>query len=209
VDEAHRLAHITSMKSSSALSALDKFGTVGAFLAAAAAPCCFPLLAAAGAALGLGALQSWRGYMDYAIQGFVALSAFGGVFAYRQHRQAWPLGIGLASAALVFFAYYGSYHVALIYSGLVGLAVAAVWNVIAKRRASASCRSVQLQSTLTCPHCGHQKQETMPTDACLYFYECQSCHATLRPKPGDCCVFCSYGSAKCPPIQSGESCCAT
>ena len=43
---------------------LDKLGAIGAFLAAAAAPCCFPLLAA----LGLGALQSVRGYMDYAIQ---------------------------------------------------------------------------------------------------------------------------------------------
>jgi hypothetical protein len=167
------------------------------------------LLATAGAALGLGAWQSWRGYMEYAIQGFVALSAFGGVFAYRQHRRVWPLGVGLASAALVFFAYYASYHVALIYSGLAGLAVAAVWNVIAKRRASACGRPLQLQSTLTCPHCGHQKQETMPTDACLYFYECLSCHATLRPKPGDCCVFCSYGSVKCPPIQAGESCCAS
>jgi hypothetical protein len=25
--------------------------------------------------------------------------------------------------------------------------------------------------------------------------------AQLRPKPGDCCVFCSFGSVKCPPIQ--------
>lgn len=188
---------------------MDKLGTVGGFLIAAAAPRCFPLLAAAGAALGLRALQSWRGYMDYAIQGFVALSAFGGVFAYRQHRQVWPLSVGLASAALVFFAYYASYHVQLIYAGLAGLAVAAVWNVIAKRRSSACCRRVELQSTLTCPHCGHQKQETMPTNACLYSYECQSCHATLRPKPEDCCVFCSYGSVRCPPIQAGESCCAT
>lgn len=41
----------------------------------------------------------------------------------------------------------------------------------------------------------------MPTDACLYFYECGQCHTLLRPKPGDCCVFCSYGSVKCPPQQ--------
>src|SRR5262245_53264925 len=80
------------MNTSRALSALDKFGAVGAFLAAAAAPCCFPLLGTVSAALGLSALQSWRGYMDYAIQGFVALSVFGGFFAFRQHRQAWPVG---------------------------------------------------------------------------------------------------------------------
>jgi len=33
----------------------------------------------------------------------------------------------------------------------------------------------------------------MPTDASLHFYKCTACHAMLRPKPGDCCVFCSYG----------------
>ena len=197
------------MKSSGALSALDKFGAAGAFLAAAAAPCCFPSLAAAGAALGLGALQAWRGYLDYAIQGFVLISAVGSVFAFRQHRQVWPLSIGLASAALMFFAYYASYHVALIYAGLAGLAMSAVWNVIAKRQTSSCCRPATLQSVITCPHCGQQQQETMPTDACVHFYECQNCHAMLRPKSGDCCVFCSYGSVKCPPIQSGGNCCAT
>ena len=31
---------------------------------------------------------------------------------------------------------------------------------------------VQLQSTLTCPACGHQATETMPTTACQFFYEC-------------------------------------
>ncbi len=66
---------------------------------------------------------------------------------------------------------------------------------------------VSLQSTLTCPHCGHAKEETMPTEACQWFYECEQCHALLRPKSGDCCVFCSYGSRKCPPVQAG-CCCA-
>lgn len=67
-----------------------------------------------------------------------------------------------------------------------------------------------LESTLTCPACGAAKLETMPTDACQYFYECTGCHTLLRPKAGDCCVFCSYGSIPCPPIQaSGKaaSCC--
>jgi hypothetical protein len=55
----------------------------------------------------------------------------------------------------------------------------------------------------------------MPTDACLFFYECKGCGALLRPKPGDCCVFCSYGSVPCPPIQAerlgvegNASCCS-
>jgi hypothetical protein len=58
-----------------------------------------------------------------------------------------------------------------------------------------------LRSVLTCPHCGRAAEEAMPTDACLYFYECSNCKTLLRPKPGDCCVFCSYGSVKCPPVQ--------
>ncbi|MDQ6952888.1 MAG: GDCCVxC domain-containing (seleno)protein [Mariprofundaceae bacterium] len=41
----------------------------------------------------------------------------------------------------------------------------------------------------------------MPADACQWFYECESCHAVLKPKHHDCCVFCSYGDVPCPPIQ--------
>ena len=59
-----------------------------------------------------------------------------------------------------------------------------------------------LQSTITCPHCAVAKTETMPTDACQFFYECTGCGTKLKPKSGDCCVFCSYGSVPCPPIQA-------
>ncbi|HWP24961.1 MAG TPA: GDCCVxC domain-containing (seleno)protein [Xanthobacteraceae bacterium] len=61
--------------------------------------------------------------------------------------------------------------------------------------------SPQTQSLLTCPFCAHRAQETMPTDACVYVYRCQGCGRELRPKPGHCCVFCSYGSEPCPPKQ--------
>ncbi|HWM68623.1 MAG TPA: GDCCVxC domain-containing (seleno)protein [Steroidobacteraceae bacterium] len=63
------------------------------------------------------------------------------------------------------------------------------------------------ESQLTCPKCGHRSRETMPTDACIYFYDCHGCGTLLKPKPGDCCVFCSYGSVPCPPIQANSSCC--
>ncbi|WP_282048228.1 GDCCVxC domain-containing (seleno)protein [Sulfitobacter mediterraneus] len=66
---------------------------------------------------------------------------------------------------------------------------------------------VTLQSTITCPECGHVADETMPTDACQWFYECTSCHKVLKPLEGDCCVYCSYGTVACPPIQEGGSCC--
>ena len=68
---------------------------------------------------------------------------------------------------------------------------------------------VVLQSVLTCPSCGHAKQETMPTDACQFFYECERCKTLLRPLPGNCCVYCSFGSVQCPPMQEHPGCCAT
>lgn len=65
-----------------------------------------------------------------------------------------------------------------------------------------------LESTITCPQCNHRQTETMPTNACQFFYECTHCQTLLRPLPGDCCVFCSYGSVKCPPIQQQKPCCS-
>jgi hypothetical protein len=71
-------------------------------------------------------------------------------------------------------------------------------------------QAVILESVITCPNCGTSKSETMPTNACQYFYECSGCGSKLRPKSGDCCVFCSYGSVPCPPMQAegASDCCA-
>lgn len=69
-----------------------------------------------------------------------------------------------------------------------------------------------LESVITCPECGHARTEVMPTDACQWFYECVNCRTVLRPKKGDCCVFCSYGTVPCPPIQlhgRDGNCCAS
>ncbi|WP_284735614.1 GDCCVxC domain-containing (seleno)protein [Dongia deserti] len=75
---------------------------------------------------------------------------------------------------------------------------------------------IELRSTITCPACGHDVIETMPTDSCQYFYECRGCGALLKPKAGDCCVFCSFGSLPCPPVQqeraagrSAAACCGS
>ncbi|PLC01493.1 hypothetical protein CY658_31695 [Variovorax sp. RO1] len=68
--------------------------------------------------------------------------------------------------------------------------------------------AVSFESVLTCPHCGHAKREEMPVDACQFFYECENCKILLRPKSRDCCVFCSFGSAKSPPIQAQQDCCS-
>jgi len=66
---------------------------------------------------------------------------------------------------------------------------------------------VILVSEITCPVCGFKKQEEMPVSACQYFYQCGNCNTLLKPKEGDRCVFCSYGTYKCPPVQVNSSCC--
>lgn len=67
--------------------------------------------------------------------------------------------------------------------------------------------TIILKSVITCPVCGHKKKETMPADACQYFYECEECKTVLKPLAGDCCVFCSYGTNRCPPVLANTSCC--
>jgi hypothetical protein len=52
------------------------------------------------------------------------------------------------------------------------------------------------------------KPKKMRTAACQFFYDCTGCGALLRPKVGDCCVFCPSGSLPWPPVQkSGKLSC--
>jgi hypothetical protein len=67
-------------------------------------------------------------------------------------------------------------------------------------------QELNLKSTITCPICGFSKEKTMPEDSCQFFYECENCKNILKPLEGDCCVFCSYGSVTCPPVQANRNC---
>lgn len=54
------------------------------------------------------------------------------------------------------------------------------------------------EPAIRCPSRGFVKIETMPARSCQHFYECTNCHAIIKPKPGDCCVFCPCA----PPLPS-------
>lgn len=56
-------------------------------------------------------------------------------------------------------------------------------------------------SDITCPQCGFTKKEKLPTDFCLIKYACTKCQHEMVPDEGDCCVFCTYGTHKCPSMQ--------
>lgn len=179
---------------------VEKFGTVGALLAAVACPACFPILAVVGTALGLGIFHPFEGWVFVAFQVLVFIALVGNIFSFFCHRRVFPLILGVASPALIFFVLYVWFNQPLLYLGLLGLAAASVFNYIASRQ---SVRCIA-KSIITCPQCGFAKEESMPTDACQFFYQCTNCGAALKPKPGDCCVFCSYGSVKCPPKQTEQ-----
>lgn len=177
---------------------LDRIGSIGAVIAAAACPICFPKLALIGALFGLSAFSAYEYQFLIATQLLAALAAGGHVLSYRRHRNRWLLASALVGAAAVFGGLYVAGSELLVYGGLAVLIVAStadLWKRFRPRR-----RPV-LETEITCPKCGVRRKETMPTDACQFFYECSGCGALLRPKPGDCCVFCSYGSVRCPPMQ--------
>lgn len=56
-------------------------------------------------------------------------------------------------------------------------------------------------TNLTCPKCSFTQKVEMPVNACQHFFKCINCGETIKPKDGDCCVFCSYADVRCPPKQ--------
>jgi predicted ferric reductase len=191
---------------------LDKIGLIGLFITALTSPCCFPLFGFILTAFGLGSFELFGEQTMWIFQGLVLLSLVGTYISYRQHRQYLPLFTAVASTLLIFFAYHfynADNWTTLIYTGMFGLLLSSGHNYLIHRRHKISCatcvvidgKEYELNSKITCPKCGYQKDETMPTDACQFFYQCEQCQTVLRPLKGDCCVYCSYGTVACPSKQ--------
>ena len=188
----------------------DGAGVLGAVFAAL---CCAgtPIIVSALAALGLSFLRSDRILWPLMLVSLVV--AVWGFWKGRQmHGSPGPLLVGLLGA------------------GALTAGVIFVHGFPAKRADRPGCREPHrrdrmeprgpvdardakgdamtvLVSVLTCPVCGARAEEKMPENACQFFYQCNACRAIIRPRQGDCCVFCSYGSVPCPPVQASRSCC--
>jgi hypothetical protein len=184
----------------------EKAGSIGAVLAAAACPVCFPKLALIGALFGLGALGAYESQLFIAVQVLATIAVAGHALASLQRRSRWRLSFALLSGAAVFAGLYLFGSEALVYAGFAGLVALSgidLWTRLRQKRMPESgMLKSRLESVITCPKCGHGQRETMPAESCQFFYECTGCGTLLRPKPGDCCVFCSYGSVRCPPMQT-------
>jgi hypothetical protein len=188
---------------------LQRIGTVGLFITAVTSPCCFPLFGFILTTLGIGSFELF-GDWSMVIFMFLTLLSLGGVIlSYQMHKSIQPLLIAVPSALLIFCSYYlidADYWLNILYVGMFGMLLSSITDLY-KTRQYKKMDKIELQSIITCPECGYKKEETMPTDACTFFYQCKSCKTRLKPNPGDCCVYCSYGTVKCPPIQMDKSCC--
>ncbi|MCC7308960.1 MAG: MerC family mercury resistance protein [Acidobacteria bacterium] len=118
---------------------LDKVGSVGAVIAGSAVPCCFPFLSLIGSILGLSFLAPYERYVLYAMQVLVIVALVGSVIAFRNHRKIIPFLLGTLSTAAVLYSLNTNMDVRLLYGGLAGLLVVAVWNSIEARRCADKC----------------------------------------------------------------------
>lgn len=184
---------------------IDRVGIGAIFLTALLSPCCFPLFAFGASAFGLGAFEMFGSWTMPVFLCLVGLFLLGLALSYRRHRCLYPLLAAVPGAGLIFYGYF-TQGLGFIYAGMFVLLVSAIINYY-RNKLHGNGQETENVSEITCPHCGHKKEEVMPEDACSYFYECTGCKKIIRPKEGDCCVFCSYGTIPCPPVQHGGRCC--
>ena len=64
-----------------------------------------------------------------------------------------------------------------------------------------SSHEINLKTVITCQSCGMAEEIMMHPKLPEQKFVCKKCSAELLAQAGECCVFCSYGSVKCPPIQ--------
>jgi xanthosine utilization system XapX-like protein len=141
---------------------LDKGGAFGALITATAVPCCFPLLAPIGVALGFGALLPFAEYALYGVVVCAVVAIVGSVIAFRSPRHLVWLLLSVGSGLLVIAALRLPWPPCLAYAGLLGLAGAAVANHVLVRRASGTVMprsTAQRPSEKACPLCQGETPE--------------------------------------------------
>jgi hypothetical protein len=187
---------------------IDKVGTAGLIFTAVFSPCCFPLFAFIATSFGLGRFELFGSYSILIFNVMVIITLIGLAISFAKHRCLYPLLVAVPGALVIFFntVIAGNYSDYLPYIGMVIILFAVILNYFKNK--SHISNSIIYKSIMSCPNCKNTKEEEMPVDSCVYFYECDNCNSRLKPLAGDCCVYCSYGSVKCPPIQSHVPCCS-
>jgi len=188
---------------------IENMDTAGIIITAVLSPCCFPLFGIILTSLGLGSIELFGSLTIYVFLTLLILSFIGSIFSFLYHKKILPTIITAIGGFLILFNYYfekESYDT--MYWGIFGLLIASLMNYYETKIFRISkTNQIIYDSILKCPNCGFSKKGKMPTDSCQFFYECENCKSILKPKNGDCCVYCSYGTVKCPSIQENKNCC--
>ena len=112
----------------------DKTGSIGAVVAAMGCSFCFPAIASLGAAIGLGFLAQWEGFLlTSVLPGAAILTLAVNVAAYFHHRQWYRslLGaIGPAAILLILNFWFTTYWRSdAIYTALGLMVVVSIWDI--------------------------------------------------------------------------------
>lgn len=113
---------------------LEKTGSFGSIVAAAACPVCFPKLALLGAIFGMGTLAKYETAFFIAAHVLVVLAMVGHVVSYKRHHNRALLTLAGGSVALFFISLYVFGVELLTYMAFAGLITATVWLMFENRR---------------------------------------------------------------------------
>jgi mercuric ion transport protein len=115
-------------------SKLEKFGSFGAIVAAAACPFCFPKLALIGALFGFGVLVEYEVVFFYMAQLMMIVALVGHIISYKRLGNLTLLVLAFFSVILFFGSLYVFISEILSYLALTGMITAMAWMMIEDRR---------------------------------------------------------------------------
>jgi len=113
---------------------LEKFGSIGTIIAAAACPICFPKLALIGAMFGMGALAQFETLFFFTAQILFLLAFAGHIVSYKTHQNKLIIAMTSISTLLLFTSLYVYVSETLSYIAFLGLAIASIHLIIINRR---------------------------------------------------------------------------
>ena len=123
-------------------SILEKVGSFGAIVAAAACPICFPKLALIGALFGFGVLAKYEAIFLYMAQILIIFALVGHIISYKRLNNLALLISAYISAILFFGSLYVFTSEILSYFALTGMIAVMVWMMIEDRRCTNSAAPV-------------------------------------------------------------------
>ncbi len=123
-------------------SKLEKVGSFGAIVAAAACPICFPKLALIGALFGFGVLVKYEIVFFYMAQIMIIIALVGHIITYKRLQNLTLLILAFISVILFFGSLYVFTSEILSYFALTGMIAAMAWMIIEDRRCSIDVASV-------------------------------------------------------------------